>query len=82
MPSAAHEAKSPTLETARQRFLSAQITPITLRVPFPHVVRRTGTPEFITLNSTGKDVFVADRFYGCVDGQLYGVATSPSGSYH
>jgi hypothetical protein len=59
-----------------------------------------GTPEFITLNSTGKDVFVADRFYGRVDeytypagklvttfssegdGQLYGVATSPSGSYH
>lgn len=59
-----------------------------------------GTPEFITLNSTRKDVFVADRFYGRVDeytypagklvttfssegdGQLYGVATSPSGSYH
>lgn len=58
-----------------------------------------GTPEFITLNSTGKDVFVSDRFYGRVDeysyptgtlvttfsvsgGQIYGVATSPSGSYH
>lgn len=58
-----------------------------------------GTPEFITLNSTGKDVFVSDRFYGRVDeysyptgnlvttfsasgAQLYGVAVSPSGSYH
>jgi hypothetical protein len=57
-----------------------------------------GTPEFITLNSTGKDLFVADRFYGdvteytypgmkkvntfSVGGQLYGVATSPSGSLH
>jgi hypothetical protein len=58
-----------------------------------------GTPEFITLNSTGKDVFVSDRFYGRVDeytypagklvttfqtsgAQIYGVATSPSGSYH
>ena len=25
----------------------------------------------ITLNSTGKDVFVADRFYGCVDEYTY-----------
>jgi hypothetical protein len=58
-----------------------------------------GTPEFITLNSTGKKLFVADRFYGRVEEfsfpkgkagitfsvagktTLYGVATSPSGSY-
>lgn len=56
-----------------------------------------GTPEFITASANGKDVFVSDRFYGRVDeysskgvlvttfsvsgGQIYGVATSPSGSY-
>jgi hypothetical protein len=31
-----------------------------------------GTREFIALNSTGKDVFVADRFYGRVDEHLPG----------
>jgi hypothetical protein len=57
-----------------------------------------GTPEFLTLNSSGKDLFVADRFYGRVveysypsktqinsfstGGQTYGVATYPSGSLH
>lgn len=57
-----------------------------------------GTPEFLTLNSTGKDLFVADRFYGRVveysypsntqvnsfssGGQTYGVATYPTGTLH
>lgn len=57
-----------------------------------------GTPEFVTLNSAGNDLFLADRFSGNVTefsypamtkvnsfhvgGQLYGVATNPSGSYH
>lgn len=57
-----------------------------------------GTPEFITLNSKGTRLFVADRFYGRVveysypkkkqlntfnsGGQTYGVATDPSGNFH
>jgi len=57
-----------------------------------------GTPEFLTLNSTGKQLFVVDRFYGDVaeysfpagkllntfagGAQSYGVATYPSGAYH
>lgn len=57
-----------------------------------------GTPEFITLNAAGSQLYVADRFYGRVveysfpagkqlntfspGGQIYGVATSPSGTLH
>jgi hypothetical protein len=57
-----------------------------------------GTPEFLTLDSTGKDLFVADRASGNVieysfpagkqlntfagGAQVYGVATYPSGAYH
>jgi hypothetical protein len=59
-----------------------------------------GTPEFITLNAKGNQLFVADRFYGRVTeysypggktlntfnpgggGQIYGVATYPSGTLH
>jgi len=57
-----------------------------------------GTPEFVTLDSTGTKLFVADRFYGRVTeysfpamtqlntfnggAQIYGVATDPSGTFH
>jgi hypothetical protein len=57
-----------------------------------------GTPEFLTLDSTGSKLFVVDRFYGRAveysfpagkqlntfkGGALaYGVATYPSGTYH
>jgi hypothetical protein len=58
-----------------------------------------GTPAFITLNSTGNQLYVADRFYGRVveysypagkqlntftpgGAQVYGVATSPAGTFH
>lgn len=57
-----------------------------------------GTPEFVTLNAKGNQLYVADRFYGRVmeysypagktlntfspGGQIYGVATYPSGSLH
>lgn len=57
-----------------------------------------GTPEFVSLDSTGTKLFVADRFYGRVveysypalkrlntfnsGGQTYGVATSPTGTLH
>jgi hypothetical protein len=57
-----------------------------------------GTPEFITMNSADNVLYVADRFYGRVTAysfpagkvlntysggaQVYGVATSPSGTFH
>jgi hypothetical protein len=57
-----------------------------------------GTPEFLTLDSTGSKLFVVDRFYGRAveysfpagkqlntfkgGAQAYGVATYPSGTYH
>jgi hypothetical protein len=57
-----------------------------------------GTPEFITMNAADNVLYVADRFYGRVTAysfpagkvlntysggaKVYGVATSPSGTYH
>ncbi|HLX26695.1 MAG TPA: beta-propeller fold lactonase family protein [Candidatus Cybelea sp.] len=58
-----------------------------------------GTPEFLTLNAAGNDLFIADLFSGLVTeytypgltkvntfsgkgGQIYGVATTPSGTLH
>lgn len=57
-----------------------------------------GTPEFVTMDSTDTKLFVADRMYGRVTeysfpgmtklntfnggAQTYGVATSPSGTFH